>query len=618
MAHSFFAPAPANTIEDYTTKNEYHHSASDTYYRMIRRDGEYFQMRWQIGYNGQQTNVDEQRIDYVIGSGHHARTYLHRTPRGTLSELPLGWYAENGGYWDMSPGYDKPDHPASGRSVGYDCMFCHNSYPGIPKDQDRLGYEALYTGDMPEGIDCQRCHGPGEKHAASGGRQPILNPAHLTPDRQLEVCMQCHLQPTSFPLPNAIKRYDRPFFSYNPAEPLSAFMLYFDKSKPDDHFEIASSAYRLRQAACFLKSAGRLQCTTCHNPHQPHNNDYDAACRTCHATLAATTHPQQSGCVRCHMPQRRTDDVVHVSVTDHLIARNPAPNRPPQPYTAYHGPVVPYYPKAPDPLYVAIAQIRDNSNRPTRIPRLSSRPEPWFEAGEPREALRRDPTYTPALMALKLFEAATRASPADPRTWNELRTIFAYQKAIQLDPDFSAPHNGLAILYAQSGDFAKAETEFREAIRILPSAGDAHGNLANLLALQNDTQQALYEFERSVRLSPNEPVTRFSYAALLNATRAFEEAKRQLEIVLAQRPKFAEAHDMLGNLFERDGNIGQATSEYQKAVELNPALSRAQLDLGAMLQKSGDLPNAALHLKAAAASTDPSVRDFALALLKKQ
>ena len=42
------------------------------------------------------------------------------------------------------------------------------------------------------------------------------------------------------------------------------------------------------------------------------------------------------------------------------------------------------------------SQIRDKSNRPTRIPRLSSRPDPWFEAGEPREALRRDPSYTPA------------------------------------------------------------------------------------------------------------------------------------------------------------------------------------------------------------------------------
>ena len=616
MAHSFFTPAPENTIEDYATKNEYFHLASNTHYKMLQRAGKYFQLRWQIGYGGKQTNVDEQQVDYVMGSGSHARTYLHRTARGTLSELPLGWYAENGGYWDMSPGYDKPGHPASGRSIGYDCMFCHNAYPATPKGQDRFGYEALYTGAMPQGIDCERCHGPGESHAASGGRQPILNPAHLPPSRQLEVCMQCHLQPTSFPLPNAIKRYDRPFFSYNPAEPLSAFQLYFDKSKPDDRFEIASSAYRLRKSACFLKSAGKLQCTTCHNPHEPHNANYDAACRTCHATLAVASHPQQSNCASCHMPKRRTDDVVHVSVTDHLITRRPPLDPPLHPYTEYRGPVVPYYPKSPGPLYLAIAQVRDNSNRATRIPFTSNRPEPWFETGQPREAFHRDPTYTPALMALKLFEAATRASPEDPRTWNELRTIPGYQKAIQLDPDFAPPHNGLGILHAQAGDFAKAETEFREAIRILPSTGDAHGNLANLLALQNDPQQALYEFELSVRLSPNEPATRFSYAALLNATGSFAEAKHQAELVIAQRPKFAEAYDMLGNLLERDGNISQAVIQYRKAVQLNPSLSRAQLDLGAMLQKSGDFTGAALHLKLAASSTDASVRDLALALLK--
>ena len=40
----------------------------------------------------------------MLGSGNHARSYLHRTARGTLVELPLGWYSEKGGYWAMSPG----------------------------------------------------------------------------------------------------------------------------------------------------------------------------------------------------------------------------------------------------------------------------------------------------------------------------------------------------------------------------------------------------------------------------------------------------------------------------------------------------------------------------------
>ena len=84
MGRSLYRPAPANTIEDYDHRNSFYHALSDTHYVMIRRDGGYFQRRWQIGFGGREENVEEARIDYVIGSGNHSRTYLHRTPRGTF------------------------------------------------------------------------------------------------------------------------------------------------------------------------------------------------------------------------------------------------------------------------------------------------------------------------------------------------------------------------------------------------------------------------------------------------------------------------------------------------------------------------------------------------------
>ena len=52
-----------------------------------------------------------------------------------------------------------------------------------------------------------------------------MNPARLDNDRQLEVCAQCHLKTTEFRLPHAIKRYQRPDFSYRPGEPLASFVL---------------------------------------------------------------------------------------------------------------------------------------------------------------------------------------------------------------------------------------------------------------------------------------------------------------------------------------------------------------------------------------------------------
>jgi hypothetical protein len=135
MGRSLYRPAPANTLEDYARNNEFYHSLSDTHYSMVLRDGRYYQRRWQVGFWRQETNIEESRIDYVLGSGNHARSYLHRTARGTFIELPLGWYSEKGGSWAMSPGFDSR-HPITRRLVSYECIFCHDGNPRIPAGHD--------------------------------------------------------------------------------------------------------------------------------------------------------------------------------------------------------------------------------------------------------------------------------------------------------------------------------------------------------------------------------------------------------------------------------------------------------------------------------------------------
>src|SRR5947209_12180734 len=122
---------------------------------MLRRDGNYYQRRYQLDSGGKQLNVMEKRIDYVMGSGNHARAYLHRTASNTLIELPLAWYAENGGYWAMNPGYDRPDHDGFRRPIAYDCMFCYNAYPEIPAANAQPFAPPVFPGALPEGIDCQ-------------------------------------------------------------------------------------------------------------------------------------------------------------------------------------------------------------------------------------------------------------------------------------------------------------------------------------------------------------------------------------------------------------------------------------------------------------------------------
>lgn len=599
----------------------------------------------------------------------------------------------------MNPGYDAPDYPYARRQIAYDCMFCHNAYPTTPPGHDRLGDRPVYSGKLPEGIDCQRCHGPGQRHidiASTPGSMPaairaaVVNPARLAGDRPLEVCAQCHLKTTEFRLPHAIKRYQRPDFSYRPGEPLESFALAFDEApgpQKDTRFETASAVSRMLGSQCFLKSNGALKCTTCHDPHDiRHGSEaterYNSVCRQCHgasfgAQVASGRHTAQTGCIDCHMPKRRTDDIVHLVATDHLIERKkPAGDlladmaeRHEDSTTSYRGEVVPFYPaRLPDSVedryYLALAQVRDGANLAKGLPAFekalealrSKRPEPYLEfaqalraAGEParallafQDSLRRDPAYVPALLeyAAALKEAgrfaqaaaiarrATASAPADPRAWNALGqaqldladfrgATASFKQALALDPEMPEAHNGTGIALTQAGDAAIGEAEFREAIRVLPNYGEAHGNLANVLAWKKEFPRAAYEFDQAVRLGPADVAARLNYGSMLSSLRYFAEAQIQIEAALRLNPNLAEAHDLLGTLLERKGQVDAALHEYSEAVRLRPDLSHAQLDLGGVLANKGDKVGAAEHLRLAAKSSDPGLRDLALRLLKE-
>jgi tetratricopeptide (TPR) repeat protein len=699
MAQSFYRLSSINTVEDFTKKNTYYHKASNSYFTMLRRDGKYYQRRYQMDFDGKQVNVVEKQVDFIMGSGNHVRAYLHRTGRNTLIELPLAWYAERGGHWAMNPGYDRPNHDGFRRAITYDCMFCHNGYPEIPAGNDQPFAEPVYAGSLPQGIDCQRCHGPGSRHAqlakTAGAareeiRNSIVNPSRLSAQRQMEVCMQCHLETTSFPLPNSIQRYERGPFSYKPGEPLGAFILNFDHAAGtgrDDKFEIVNAAYRLRRSACFLKSSGELRCTTCHNPHDIPRGEaaarhYNARCRQCHTSafdkqVASGKHPRSAGCTDCHMPKRRTEDVVHVVMTDHYIQRRkPARDllaemaeRHETEGNSHRGEVALYYPEqlphtAENDLYLAIAQVIQRSNPERGIAQLTAaierhspeRAEYYFELAEAlrnngqlgkalplyEEAVRRNPTFVVGLQKLgialrrsgkyteaaEFLKRAVSAAPDNASTWRELGLTYqaqgktpdavaALEKAVELDPDMSEAYNNLGVIRFAGGEQGRAESAFREAIRIQPDYADAHGNLGNLLSGTGDFTQARYHFEISLRLRPEDAGTRYNYAMVLGRTRQFDEAQRQLEASLRADPTLADAHVLLGDLLMTKGQAQIALPHYREAVRIQPEFGRAHLGLGSALIAVGDRTGAIPHLQKAAGDSETAVREEAARTLRQ-
>jgi tetratricopeptide (TPR) repeat protein len=490
-------------------------------------------------------------------------------------------------------------------------------------------------------------------------RASIVNPKRLTPALQMDVCMQCHLEPTSGDLPSLIRRFDRGPFSFAPGEPLAGFEFVFDHAPGtghDDKFEIVdSSAYRLRKSQCFLKSGGVMTCTTCHDPHTTIAN-YSEACRNCHRSLSSGHPAAAAECISCHMPKRQTDDVVNVMMTDHWIQRHPAA---PNPATAkappYRGEVIPYYPSPP--LYLAVAKValQNNVNQGAAdlsrlLAQLQPRePEFYLALGQAtgsidafEQALRLRPDSSRILIALAgalksagefsraaaTLRRAIQVAPDNTAAWyqsgavdfslgNIPEAIDKMRKAVALDPDFAGGRTGLAQLLWRAGRIEEAEGDLREALRMNPYDPEAYDLLGRVLAGKGHAPESLFDFEKATLLLPGHAPYLYDYALELSAVNRPDDAQAQVEAALRADPAMAEAHELRGGLLAASHRLPEAEREYAEAVRLKPGFSRAQLDLARVLAAKGNLDEATAHLRAAAAGSDPQVAQVAAEALRR-
>lgn len=288
------------------------------------------------GFPGQ---LQQQResIDIVTGSGKRGQTYLY-WQQDQLFELPVSYWT-SGHRWINSPGYDdgtanfsRPIYPA--------CMECHASY--LRPLSDSPDTNRFDRRSFVPGIGCETCHGPGAKHVAlesshtPGGAtladSAILNPAHFSRDRQIDLCAYCH---------NGIQRLPlAPAFSYLPGQPLSRYFQSLDTvaaGHPDVH---ATQVGLLERSRCFREST-TMTCSTCHDTHAPEHtaDSYSSKCLSCHQWQQCGEAKRigasiKARCVDCHMPIEPTQVIVsttageqlHATMRNHWIKIYPTPS----------------------------------------------------------------------------------------------------------------------------------------------------------------------------------------------------------------------------------------------------------------------------------------------------
>ena len=142
----------------------------------------------------------------------------------------------------------------------------------------------------------------------------------------------------------------------------------------------------------------------------------------------------------------------------------------------------------------------------------------------------------------------------------------AAERALRLDETLAEAHAalGLALLF-NDWDWRGAERALERALELGPNCPFAHAYRATLASTKLDRAETLAELRSAIELDPVNLFIRAEAGEMCYWVRDYAQAIEYASQTLELDPSYPRAHFVLGRVFEAQGNIGQAITEYVQA-----------------------------------------------------
>jgi superkiller protein 3 len=155
--------------------------------------------------------------------------------------------------------------------------------------------------------------------------------------------------------------------------------------------------------------------------------------------------------------------------------------------------------------------------------------------------------------------------------------LTAFQRAAKLSPDTAVIHYWVGMTYSYKRESEKAIAQFMKVLALEPDNYRANAMIGrSLLTDRSKIDQAAEYFKKALSINPEYMDARFELGRIFAFKGDMKRSLSEFSVLFRTESKYAIYHYELGRIFESRKAIDQAKKEYQRALQLNPGLSRAK------------------------------------------
>lgn len=168
------------------------------------------------------------------------------------------------------------------------------------------------------------------------------------------------------------------------------------------------------------------------------------------------------------------------------------------------------------------------------------------------------------------------------------RPIPLLRQALARDPTNPTVYYHLGLELGRTGQQAEALALYRNAIARGVDTAWIHSRLGHLQLQQGSRDAAIASFEKAAQLNPSDCESLSDLGLAYLEVEKVADAERVYKWCLATGEEYAGAYNGLGLVSIRKQDLASARTQFEKAVQLDPQLWEAQLNLGRAYKILGD------------------------------